>query len=188
MTSRNCQNRPSCEKRPSVVHPEVEAPVGQHVDRGRLLGEEQRLVPRQHGDRGAEPHGRRPPRQMRENGEGRTDVAPPGEVVLDEEHRFEPELLRLDHLVDEAFVDAAVPGLPGTIAKGPSEQAEPHWPTSILAADPSGTHPGSPLAAGGGRPRKRAARRPSAELRWLAKDSAQKQHSQREPETEGTQG
>ncbi len=86
---------------------EFEPAAGQEIDRRGLLGEQNRIVPRQHQNRGAEPQGlgfRRHPGQQRQ---ARRDLAEAGEMMLDQEGRMIAERLGLDIVVDELLVALA---------------------------------------------------------------------------------
>src|SRR5207245_11335627 len=85
----------------SLADPEIETPVREQVDGGRLLGQQHGIVPGQHDHRRAQPQrggARAHPRQQVQRGR---HLAEPGEVVLDEKGADEAERLRLDVELDE---------------------------------------------------------------------------------------
>ena len=73
--------------------PEEASAARQDVEQGDLLGDADRVVPRQHDHRGAEGDALRPAREVAQelSRGGRHGVA--GEVVLEGEERIEPEWL-----------------------------------------------------------------------------------------------
>ena len=86
---------------------EIEPSAGQKIDRGRLLGEEHRVVPGQDQDGGAEPQRAgscREPGQQREAG---GNLPGAGEMMLDQKGRVIAERLGFDVVIDELFVTEA---------------------------------------------------------------------------------
>ena len=79
---------------------EIEPPAGQQVDRGGLFGEQHRIVPGQHDDRGAEPQGggfgADPAQQVQRGG----DLAEAGEMMLDDKGAVVAEGFGLDEVFD----------------------------------------------------------------------------------------
>ena len=104
----------------ALADAEIEAAVRQQVEGRRLLGDEDRVVPGQHDDRGAETDALGTGRQVGEQAHRGRDLAKAGEMVLDQEDARKAELLGLDHVVDEIVVGVAVAGRAATGA-GPAE-------------------------------------------------------------------
>src|SRR5215472_4714929 len=96
----------------TLADAEVEPAAGQKVERRRLLGDENRVVPGQHHDRGAETDALGAGRQVAQKVERGRYLAEPGEMVLDEKHAGKPETLGLDNVVDKIVVAVAIAGRP----------------------------------------------------------------------------
>ncbi len=88
-------------RRDATRRPDLEAPVGEVVERRQLLGEPPRLVERQDIAHDAEPHPRRHLRQCRDQQVGRR-AERVEEVVLAEEDALEPVVLELDEPLEVA--------------------------------------------------------------------------------------
>ena len=77
----------------ALADAEVEAAVGEEVERGDLLGEQHRVVPGQHHHGGAEPYALRAAGEVAQEIERGGELADAREVVLDHEHAVIAELL-----------------------------------------------------------------------------------------------
>ena len=112
----------------ALADAEIEAAVGQQIERGGLLGQQHRIVPGQHHHRGAEPQrgGARGQRhQQHQRGGG---LVPAAEMMLDREARMEAERLGLD--VELEIIAETLAGLrtePWGIGFGRTEQTETHY-------------------------------------------------------------
>jgi len=111
----------------ALTDAEVEPAVREQVDRGRLLGQQHRVVPRQRHDGGAEPEGGGAGADPGQEVERRRDLAEAGEVVLDDEGGVVAELLGLHVVVDEvAEAASAVDVRPAPAGLGAAEDPEAH--------------------------------------------------------------
>jgi len=79
----------------ALADPEVEPAAGHQIERGRLFGEQDGVVPGKHHDSGAQPqpagHG-----EAAQQHEGGRHLVPAREVMLDEEAGMEAKRLGLD--------------------------------------------------------------------------------------------
>ena len=91
---------------------EIEPPVRQEIEGRGLLGDEDRVVPRQDDDGGAEPDALGPRRQIGEHAHRRRHLAKPGEMVLDQKDARKAEPLGLDDIIDKVVIGRAVAGRP----------------------------------------------------------------------------
>ena len=110
----------------ALADAEVQAPVGQEVDRGHLLGQQHRIVPGQHHHRRAEPNPVGAAGQITQEIEGSRQLPDAGEVVFDHEYAVIAELLGMEHIIDVLAVAEAVSHRPFTGRLGPAEQSELH--------------------------------------------------------------
>src|SRR6516225_2494767 len=112
----------------ALADAEIESAAGQEIERRRLLGQQNRIMPGQYQHRRTEAQmpcaGAEPGQQV----EARRDLAKAGEVVLDEKGTVETEHLGLDIVLDELAealtavgVGAAAPGL------RTAEKSKSHW-------------------------------------------------------------
>ena len=103
----------------ALADPEIEPPAGQQIERRRLLGEQYRVVPRQHHDRRAEaqPAGART--EPGQKVDRRRDLAIAGEMVLDDKAAVKAQRLGLDIVVDKVAetLGAVELGLFGLLAR-----------------------------------------------------------------------
>ena len=76
--------------------PRSRRPCDKKIERRNLLGEQDRIVPGEHKDRGAQPQPRRASRDEGKKRQGRRKLADPGEVMLGQEARMETERLGFD--------------------------------------------------------------------------------------------
>jgi len=111
----------------ALADAEFEPAARQQVDGGRLLGEQHRVVPRQHHHGGAEPQGlgaRGQPGQQSETGR---DLAEPGEMVLDHEGAVKAQRLGFNIIFDEIAKPLGTIELTAAPAcRRTAEQSEPH--------------------------------------------------------------
>ena len=95
----------------ALADAEIEPSAGQQIECGGLLGQQHRVVPRQHQHRGAEPQmagaGAEPGQQV----EARRNLAEAGEMVLDEKGAVIAQRLGLDIVVDELAETLAAVGI-----------------------------------------------------------------------------
>src|SRR5690349_3414206 len=105
---------------------EVDAAAAQQVERRRLLGDQHRIVPRQHHHRGAEPDMTRARGEIGEHRHRRRHLALAGEVVLDHEQVLEAQPVGLGDVLDEALVALAVLEADTALGARAAEQAELH--------------------------------------------------------------
>src|SRR5262245_14631419 len=82
---------------------EIEPAPRQEVQGRGLLGQEHRIVPRQHHYGSAEPQRRGARREPRQQGEGGRDLVPAGEVVLNQERAVVAKRFRFDVEIDEVM-------------------------------------------------------------------------------------
>src|SRR5436305_12978474 len=80
----------------TLADPEIEPAARQQIQRRRLLGEQYRVVPRQHEHRGAEPQCRGARAEPGQQIEARRHLPETGEMVLDDKGGMKAERLRFD--------------------------------------------------------------------------------------------
>ena len=83
---------------------EIQPPARQQIERRRLLGQQHRIVPRQHHDRRAKPQGFRPRAKPGQQVDRRRDLAEPGEMMLDHEGAVEAHGLGFDIVFDKVAI------------------------------------------------------------------------------------
>ncbi len=110
---------------------EIEPAAREKVEGRRLLGEQHRVVPGQHDDRGAEPQGRGARAEPGQQVERRRNLTVAGEMVLDDKGAVKSEPLGLDIVVDEVTeplgaVEFRRVGARRTPRRRAAEQTEPH--------------------------------------------------------------
>ena len=110
----------------ALADAEIQASVGQEVDRGHLLGQQHRIVPGQHHHRRAQPDPAGAAGQVAQEIERGRQLPDAGEVVLDDKHAVIAELLGMEHIVDVLAVAEAVANRPFASRLGPAEQPELH--------------------------------------------------------------
>ena len=110
----------------ALADAEIDPPAGQQVERRDLLGDQHRIVPRQHDHRGAEPDVLGARREIGEHRHRGGHLALAGEVMLDHEELLEAEPVGFGHIVDEALVALAVLQADAALGARASEQAELH--------------------------------------------------------------
>src|SRR5204863_4816544 len=109
----------------ALADAEIKTAAREKIERRDLLGEQHRIVPRQHHHGGAKPHALRAPRDIAQQVERRRDLAVAGEMMLDHEQALIAKLLGQEHVVDELAVALAVGA--GIAARlGPAEKSELH--------------------------------------------------------------
>ncbi len=115
----------------ALADAEFEPAAGEQIDGGGLLGEQHRIVPREHDDGGAEAErlgARRDPGQQVQRGR---DLAEAGEMMLDHEGRVIAQRLGLDVVFDvvlEALTAVEVGA--AALRLRAAEQSEFHpWPS-----------------------------------------------------------
>ena len=101
--SSKCQKRPLCEKRVRVVQPRrmTSRAFRKKIERRRFLGEQHRIVPWRHDDGGAEAkrlcaHGQRDKQHQ-----GRGNLVPAAEMMLDREARVKAKRFGFDIEIEE---------------------------------------------------------------------------------------
>jgi hypothetical protein len=106
---------------------EIEPAAGEEIECRRLFGQQHRVVPGQHDNRGAEPQPSGACAEPGQQAEGGRDLAIAGEVVLDDKGAVKAERLGLDVVFDEIAKPLAAVEL-GTAAprRGAAEQTELH--------------------------------------------------------------
>src|SRR6516225_8508330 len=121
-------NREARELRRAVplANAEVEPAVGQQIERGDLLCEQYRIVPRQHHHGGTEADFLCASSQIAEEVERSRKLPDAREVVLDYEHAVIAELFGAEHVVDVFAVAQAVSDRPFARGPGSAEQSELH--------------------------------------------------------------
>src|SRR5262249_58600093 len=87
----------------TFANSEIEPALRQEVQSRGLLGQEHRIVPRQHHYGSAEPQRRGARREPRQQGEGGRDLVPAGEVVLNQERAVVAKRFRFDVEIDEVM-------------------------------------------------------------------------------------
>ena len=87
----------------ALADAEIDAAAGQQVERRDLLGDQHRIVPRQHDHRGAEPDVLGARGEIGQHRHRGRDLALAGEVMLDHEELLEAEPIGFGHIVDEAL-------------------------------------------------------------------------------------
>ena len=105
---------------------EIESSAAQEVERGGLLGHQHGIVPGQHDHRRAETDLLGPGGEVGQQRHRGRHLALAGEVMLDHEHLPEAQPIRLDHVVDEAFVALAVLDAGAALGPRAPEQSELH--------------------------------------------------------------
>ena len=111
----------------ALADAEFEPAAGEQIDGRGLLGQQHRIVPRQHHHRGAEPQRRGARRHPGQQIEARRDLAEAGEMMLDHEGRVVAERLGLDVVFDVvAKALAAVEVGAAALRLGAAEQSEFH--------------------------------------------------------------
>ena len=110
----------------ALADAEIEPAARQQVEGRGLLGEQHRIVPRQHGDRRSQPDPFGPGRQIGQQIERRRDLARAGEVMLDQEDAVVAETLGLLDQVDQLAVALAVRGFVAAPGDGAAEETEFH--------------------------------------------------------------
>ena len=110
----------------ALADAEIEPAARQQVEGRGLLGEQHRIVPRQHRDRRSQPDPLGPGRQIGQQVEGRRDLARAGEVMLDQEDAVIAETLGLLDEVDQLAVALAVRGFVAAPGDGAAEETEFH--------------------------------------------------------------
>ncbi len=91
----------------ALADAEIEPSAGEQIDGRGLLGEQNRIVPRQHQHGGAKPQGLSLCRHPGEQREAGGDLAEACEVVFNQKGRVIAERLGLDIVVDELAVAVA---------------------------------------------------------------------------------
>ena len=109
----------------AFADPEIEPPVRQQVEGRGLLGDQDRVVPGQHHDRGAEPNALGARGQIGEQAHRRRHLAKAGEMVLDQKNARKTEFLGLDDIIDEVVIGGAVARRAAACAR-PAEKPELH--------------------------------------------------------------
>ena len=118
----------------ALADAEIEAAVGQEIERGDLLGQQHRVVPGQHHHRRAEPYALGAAGKVAQEIERRRELPDAREVVLDHEHAVIAELLGVQHVVDVLGVAEAVSDRPFTRRLGSAEQPELHMLSPLRSA------------------------------------------------------
>ena len=106
---------------------EIEPALRKEIERCRFFGEQHRIVPRRHDDCRAEPKRLRAHGQRGEQHQGRRDLIPAAEMVLNREARVKAERLGLDIEIEE--VEKTLAGFrakSGPIRLRRTEQTETH--------------------------------------------------------------
>ena len=106
----------------ALADAEIEPAAGDQIERRGLLGEQHRIVPRQHDHRGAEPQRRGAHGERGLQHQGGGDLVPAGEMMLDQEARAIAERLGLDRGVE--IVAEALPALGRKVAAVGLRRAE----------------------------------------------------------------
>ena len=109
----------------ALADAEIEPAVRQEIQGRGLFGDQHRVVPRQHHNRGAETDLLGPRGEIAEQVQRGGDLAKAGEMVLDQEHAGEAELFRSDDVPDKFVIAVAVAGRAAAGA-GAAEQSELH--------------------------------------------------------------
>ena len=120
----------------ALADAEIEPPAGEEVEGRRLLGQQDRVVPRQHHDRGAEPQPAGARAEPGQEVDRRRDLAIAGEMVLDDKGAVKAERLGLDIVFDEiakalGAVELGLFGPLGAPRRRTAEQAELHRLTLV---------------------------------------------------------
>ena len=87
----------------TLADSEIEPASRQEVQGRGLLGQDHRIVPRQHHHCSAEPQGRGARREPRQQGERGRDLVPAGEMMLDQEGAVIAKRFRFDVEIDEVM-------------------------------------------------------------------------------------
>jgi hypothetical protein len=117
----------------ALADAEIEAAVGQEVERGNLLCEQYRIVPGQHHHRRAETDAFGAAGKIAQEVERGRQLADTREVVLDHEHAVIAEFLGIEHIVDVLPVAEAVSNRACAGRLGPAEQSEFHGLAPVFA-------------------------------------------------------
>src|SRR5204862_7463921 len=117
----------------ALADAEIKPAVRQQIERRGFLGDQHRVVPGQHDDRGAEadPLGTR--RQIAQQVQRGRDLAKAGEMMLDQKDARKDEPLGLDHVIGEMMVSVAVAGRTAT-RPGAAKESEFHYPAPLSPA------------------------------------------------------
>ena len=110
----------------ALADAEVDAPAAQKVERGDLLGHQDRIVPGHHHHRRAQPDVAGAGGEIGQHRHRGRDLALAGEMVLDHEKLLEAQAIGFDHIVDEALVALAVLQTDATLCPRAAEQSELH--------------------------------------------------------------
>ena len=106
---------------------EIEPPAGQQVEGRGLLGQQHRIVPRQHQYRRAEPQMPGARAEPGQQIEARRDLAKAGEMMLDQKRAVIAQRLGLDIIVDKVAKTLAAVGIgTGAPSLRAAEQSEFH--------------------------------------------------------------
>ena len=111
----------------AFANAEIEPTGGKKVERGRLLCEQNRIVPWRHDDSGAQPQCRRAHCQGSKQHQRGGNLVPTAEMMLHRKARMKPERLCFDIEIKE--FEKAAAGLrteAWNIGFGRTEQTEPH--------------------------------------------------------------
>src|SRR5262245_54842262 len=122
----------------TLAHAEVESPLRQEIERGDLLGEQDRIVPRQHHNGASKAYSSRTPCKVAQEIERSRKLPDAGKVVLDYEHAVVAKILGIEHVIDVIAVAQAVSGRPIARGLGSAEQSKLHGIT-LLAKDLTST-------------------------------------------------
>src|SRR5205814_8073064 len=114
----------------ALADPEIEPSTRQQVQGRGLLGQQYRVVPRQHQDGGAEPQCRGARAEPGQEIEARRHLPETGEMVLDDKGRVKSERLGLDIVLDPLAKSLAAVGQLRPRGRSPrlraAEQSKPH--------------------------------------------------------------
>ena len=109
----------------TLADTEIQPAIRQQIECGRLLGDEDRVVPWQDDDGGAEANALGARRQVTQQAHRRRHLAEPGEMVFDQENARKAEPLGFYHIMDEVMIGVAVASRAAAGAR-PAEQSEFH--------------------------------------------------------------
>jgi hypothetical protein len=115
----------------TLADAEIEAAVRQQIEGRRLLGDQDRIVPRQHNDGGAETYPLGSGGQIGEKAHRGRDLAKPGEVVFDQKDARKAELFGFGYVIDKIVIGVAIAGRPAASACS-AEQSEFHASASQI--------------------------------------------------------
>src|SRR5262249_83847 len=121
----------------TLADAEIEPAAGEEIERSRLLGQQYRIVPGQHDDRGAETQPACACAKPGQQVQRRRNLAISGEMVLDDKGAVKAERLGLDIVFDEIAEPLAAVEL-GAAAScgGTAEQTELHSSYPSVAGGP----------------------------------------------------